>query len=340
MGIRLRSPLKLILFFNLFSPAAGGGYFFMSIFISGSVAYDTILTFNGAFSDHLLPNSLDRLNLTFQTPVMVKHFGGCAANIAYSLKATGGEPLIVTAVGKDSDNYLTHLKALNIRTDAIKIIADAYTPQAFITTDRLGNQMTAFHEGAMAFADSALPAENEKLQYGIVTPTATHVMKAHTLYLKKRHIPIVWDMGQASAYLTGNDIEWFLDHVDVLTLSSYEWDVLKEKTGRGIAQITSKLQAVIITNGSQGATLYRNADSQHFNAIELSGATYPVGCGDAFRGGLLRGLSLGWDWGDCMRLATVMGAIKAQSPQAQGYPTSKNEIARLFRRAFDKDISL
>ena len=312
----------------------------MSTFISGSVAYDTILRFDGVFADHLLAGSLNTINLTFQTPNMDKHFGGCAANIAYSLKMTGGEPLIVTTVGKDSQDYLNHLQSLAICTDGIKIIKNAFTPQAFITTDRLGNQMTAFHEGAMAWADQALPTENEKLDWAIVTPTATPVMKAHINYLNEHRIPTIWDMGQASAYLSGQDIGWFLEHVDVLTLSSYEWDVLKQKTGLDIKSVVQKLTATIITKGDKGALLYANGDSDYFPALTLNGPTYPVGCGDAFRGGLLRGLTLRWDWTDTLHLATLMGAIKAQSPEAQGYSVTTDEIARRFERAFGKTVNL
>lgn len=312
----------------------------MSIFISGSVAYDTILNFGGQFADHLLQDGLDRINLTFQTPRMAKNYGGCAANIAYSLKVCGGEPLIVTTVGKDASEYLEHLKTLGIRTDAIRIIEDLFTAQAFITTDALGNQITAFHEGAMALANEALPMPGEELEYSIVTPTGTHVMKAHTRYLNEKGIPVIWDMGQASAYVTREDIFWFIDHVDIITLSSYEWDVLREKTGLSVKEVSSKLQALIVTDGSRGAQLYTNGESEHFEALKVKEPFYPVGCGDAFRGGLLRALSLGWDWSDAMHLASLMGAVKAGSPQAQGYLIDKKEIARLFRRAFGKEVSL
>ena len=312
----------------------------MSIFISDSVAYDTILSFNGVFANHLLAGSLEHINLTYQTPAMTKNYGGCAANIAYSLKTAGGDPLIVTTVGKDADDYLHHLQNLDIRIDGIKVIESAYTPQAFIITDRLGNQMTAFHEGAMAMADQALPGETEELEIGIVTPTATHVMMAHTRYLNEHHVPVIWDMGQASAYVTDRDIEWFIEHVDILTLSSYEWDVLSKKTGLSHRDVASKLQALIITEGSNGATLYHNGEATHYEALPIEGTAYPVGCGDAFRGGLLRALSLGWQWTDAMHLALLMGAIKAQCPQAQGYRVSTDEIAHRFGRAFGKEIRL
>ena len=186
----------------------------------------------------------------------------------------------------------------------------------------------------------ALPTENEKLDWAIVTPTATPVMKAHINYLNEHRIPTIWDMGQASAYLSGQDIGWFLEHVDVLTLSSYEWDVLKQKTGLDIKSVAQKLTATIITKGDKGALLYANGDSDYFPALTLNGPTYPVGCGDAFRGGLLRGLTLRWDWTDTLHLATLMGAIKAQSPEAQGYSVTTDEIARRFERAFGKTVNL
>lgn len=242
----------------------------MSIFISGSVAYDTILRFEGVFADHLLPNSLKTLNLTLQTPVMHKHFGGCAANIAYSLKSLGADPLIVTTVGADATSYLEHFKNDDIRTDAIKVIEDAFTAQAFITTDALGNQLTAFHEGAMARADEALPQDNEAIEFGIISPTATRVMKAHVNYLNGRNIPVMWDMGQASAYVTAEDIVWFIEHVDILTLSSYEWDVLEQKTGLTTSDVSKRLKALIITQGALGSELYTEGRHQHFPALPLS----------------------------------------------------------------------
>ena len=313
----------------------------MSVFISGSVAYDTILAFDGVFAQHLLSDSLEKINLTFQTPRMAKNYGGCAANIAYSLKAAGGDPLIVTTVGKDCADYLDHLQRLGIRTDAIKVIDNAFTPQAFITTDRLGNQMTAFHEGAMAQADKALPSPEENIDWGIVTPTGVHVMKTHVNYLRSIGASIIWDMGQASAYLSGEEINWFIDHVDILSLSSYEWDVLAQKTSLPIENVTSRLQALIVTEGGNGARLYLPDHApKHFDALPISGPIYPVGCGDAFRGGLLRGLSLGLNWDDTMRLASLMGAIKAKSPTAQGYEATPEKIARSFERAFGKPIVL
>lgn len=317
-----------------------GSFCTMSIFISGSVAYDTILHFDGIFADHLLPNSLKTLNLTLQTPVMQKHFGGCAANIAYCLKALGAEPLIVTTVGADADSYLKHLQNDDIRIDAIKVIRDAFTAQAFITTDALGNQLTAFHEGAMAQADEALPQDNETIEFGIISPTATRVMKAHVSYLNSRNIPVMWDMGQASAYVTADDILWFIDHIDILTLSSYEWDVLQQKTGLTTSKVANQLKALIITQGAQGSELYADGHHCQFPALPLTGTINPVGCGDAFRGALLRGLTLGFDWSTTMQLATLMGALKAQSAGAQALLLGQKEVTQLFYDHFGQTIAL
>lgn len=310
----------------------------MSIFISGSIAYDTVLHFDGMFAEQFR-GDLRHLNLTLQAHSMVKQFGGCAGNIAYSLKCLGGDPVIVTTVGMDADEYLEHLRKLGITTDGILKINDAYTAQAIITTDALGNQLCTFHEGAMAFAASA-PWPDRHYDWGIVTPTATPVMKTHVEKLFEKGIPIIWDMGQASAYLTGQDIEWFLNRIDMLTVSEFEWQVLLEKTARSANSLYKKVPCIVITAGSEGVKTIKQGEEQCFEAVTVQNPVNPVGCGDAFRGGLLRGLELGLSWEQTIQLAMLMGAIKVTHESAQGYHLAKNEAARLYKRAFKESIVL
>ncbi len=310
----------------------------MSIFISGSIAYDTVLHFDGIFAEQFR-GDLRHLNLTLQANSMVKQFGGCAGNIAYSLKCLGGDPVIVTTVGMDADEYLSHLQKLGITTDGILKINDAYTAQAIITTDVLGNQLCTFHEGAMASAASA-PWPNRHYDWGIVTPTATPVMKTHVEKLREKAIPIIWDMGQACAYLTGEDIEWFLNRINMLTVSEFEWQVLLEKTARNAQSLYEKVPCIVITAGSEGVKTIKEGKEQCFEAVTVKTPVNPVGCGDAFRGGLLRGLELGLGWEKTIRLAMLMGAIKVTHEAAQGYPLDKNEAARLYERAFNESIVL
>lgn len=310
----------------------------MSVFISGSIAYDTILHFDGVFAEQLR-GDLRHLNLTLQAKSMTRQFGGCAGNIAYSLKCLGGDPVIVTSVGRDADDYLTHLQHLDITTAGILKINDAYTAQAIITTDALGNQLCTFHEGAMSRAAQA-NWPRQKFNWGIVTPTATPVMKTHTEMLREKAIPIIWDMGQASAYLSGDDIEWFLARIHILTVSEFEWDVLLQKTGRDAQSVCHKVPCIVVTAGAQGVTTFYQGEKQHFDAITVKHPVNPVGCGDAFRGGLLRGLELKLSWKQTIQLAMLMGAIKVSHESAQGYQLDQVEAARLYERAFKEKVML
>ncbi len=305
----------------------------MAVFISGSVAYDTIFRFDGIFADHL-QGDLRKLNLTFQSSQMRRQFGGCAGNIAYALKSLGGDPLIVTTVGQDADPYLEHFKACGIRTEGILKVQDDFTAQAMITTDRLGNQLCTFHEGAMALAAQASCPRHVSLSCGIITPTATSVMKAHTEFLCQQSVPVIWDMGQASAYLSGRDILWFLQRIDILTVSHFEWDVLLRKTGLSQDEVTRQVQAVIVTQGEQGADLIQGTEKRHYPALAIKETANPVGCGDAFRGGLLFGLQKNLGWDKAMKLATLMGAVKAQYMQPQGYSLEAPPKLALFEETF------
>lgn len=313
----------------------------MSIFISGSVAYDTILEFDGTFAEHASTLELRGFNLTFQAPRMKRHFGGCAANVAYSLKTCGGEPFISCTMGLiDCQSYYQHLRENGIRVDGIMTVENEYSPQAFITTDKNGNQLATFHEGAMRLADKAYVSPEEPLTHGIITSTASHVMKAHTSFLKARHVPVIWDVGPAAGYLSGKDIDWMLEHTDYLTLSEAEWELIQQKSSLSKETLLTKFEAIVITRAQKGCDLIQKGAIEHFEALPVESLVNPVGCGDAFRGGLLRGLSLDWPWEKTIRLAQLMGAIKAQVEAPQGYRMDKNEVAHLYECAYHETIEL
>lgn len=313
----------------------------MSIFISGSVAYDTILEADCCFSEHASTLQLNGFNLTFQAARMTRHFGGCAANIAYSLKACGGDPFISTAIGlTDAQPYYQHLREAGIRVDGIITVEDEYTPQAFITTDKKGNQLATFHEGALKKADKAFVPTSEVFSYGIITSTAPHVMKAHTSLLKCRNVPLIWDVGPSAGYLNLDDIFWMLERTNLLTVSQAEWQLILKKTALQSADLYHRFDAIVITKADKGCELVLNGTSTHFNAVPVEAAHNPVGCGDAFRGGLLRGLELGIGWEKTIRLALLMGAIKAKTPSPQGYRLDKKEVAYLYECAYKEEINL
>ena len=312
----------------------------MSIFISGSVAYDTVLSFEGTFADHLLVDNLRELNVTFQTPRMIKNFGGCAGNIAYGLRMLGATPFIASAWGQDCLEYQKHFERLGISTRGILYFPQHFTAQALITTDRLGNQLTAFHEGAMAFAADAR-ADEETLQLGVITPMDTPVMRAHVRYLNERDVPIILDIGQASAYLTGEDMRWLIQRVNILTMSNYEWEVLLQRTQWNKATILTHVEAIVITQAEKGATLTLvDGTERHFEAVPVNDFKSPVGCGDAFRSGLVCGLSMNLGWEKSMRLATLMGAIKAEVDTPQGYCITPKDVCARYESLWHETLAL
>src|SRR5690606_28466888 len=304
------------------------------ILVSGSVAYDTIMVFDGRFEDHILPDRAHVLNVSFLTPRLKREYGGCAANIAYNLRGLGGEPVILAAVGHDAAEYVERLAANGIDTRAIRVDGAHYTAQAFITTDLADNQINAFHPGAMSVAhrvgvDAALPA-----CWGIVGPNGKQAMIDHARGLADAGIPFVFDPGQGMPMFDGVELRRFIEAATAVVVNDYEAAMLVERTGMSHEAIASEVDALIITKGGEGSELYHGGSREQIAAAPVRGTVDPTGCGDAYRGGLLYGLASGWDWLRCARLGSVMGAIKIECQGPQNHPIDRDAIAARFEQAW------
>jgi len=298
--------------------------------VSGSIAYDTIMVFDGQFADHILPERTRMLNVSFLTPRLKREHGGCAANIAYNLRGLGGEPVILAAVGSDGVEYVERLAASGIDTSAIHVDEALYTAQAFITTDLADNQIAAFHPGAMSIAhlvrvDAALPA-----CWGIVGPNGKQAMIDHARGLAEAGIPFVFDPGQGMPMFDGAELRRFIDAASAVVVNDYEAAMLSERTGLDAEAIAREVEALIITRGGDGSLLYRGDACELVEAAPVRTTVDPTGCGDAYRGGLLYGLANGWDWLRCARLGSLMGAIKIECQGPQNHPIDRDAIARRF----------
>src|SRR5690606_25057732 len=225
------------------------------VLICGSVAFDTITVFEGHFKDHILPDSIQSLSVSFFVPTMRKEYGGCAGNIAYNLHLLGGRPVPVGTVGADAADYISHMQQLGIDTSMIKVLPDMYTPQCFNTTDLDNNHISWFHPGAMTRA-----AENDLCgrlaAWAIVAPDAKEGMFAHARRLHAQGIPFVFDLGQAMPLFSGDDINEMLTMAKILTANDYEASIVVQRTGRSMQEIAQSMQAVVVTRGADGATLY------------------------------------------------------------------------------------
>ncbi|CAN5317923.1 carbohydrate kinase family protein [soil metagenome] len=296
----------------------------MSALICGSVAFDTITNFPGRFAQQILPEQVHILNVSFLVPTLRREFGGCAGNIAYTLKLLGGEPLVMAAVGSDGAEYLQRLQSWGVSTEHIRTIADSYTAQAIIITDTDNNQITAFHPGAMQSAHlTAVPAD-KSIRLAIISPDGRDAMIQHAAQLQAAGIPFVFDPGQGLPMFDGEELKRFVGQATWVTVNDYEGQMLCERTGESLESLSrSHLRAVIVTLGAQGCDLWQQGVRTHIPGVVATEVLDPTGCGDAFRSALLYGLERDWPLERCITLGNQIGAIKIASRGGQNHVIDK-----------------
>ncbi len=306
----------------------------MRTLICGSMAYDTIMVFHDRFKNHILPDQLHILNVAFHVPDMRREFGGCAGNIAYSLKLLGGEPLIMAAVGDDSGPYLNRLERLGLDRSHVMAVPSTYTAQAFITTDLDDNQITAFHPGAMNFSHLNHVADAPDLAVGIVAPDGREGMLQHAQEFHDAGVPFIFDPGQGLPLFSGEELLDFLQLADYCCVNDYEARLLSEKTRRSIGELAGMVEALIITLGADGAEIHAGGQRLDIPSVKPDDLVDPTGCGDAFRAGLLYGIAGGMPWEKAGRLASLMGSIKIAHRGGQNHKAAREHIAERYEAAF------
>jgi adenosine kinase len=310
----------------------------MRILLLGSIAYDNIMVFEGRFREHILPDQIHVLNVAFLVPALRREFGGCAANIAYSLRLLGGEPLIMATVGEDADSYYRRLDALDIERTHVREVAGTYTAQAFITTDLDDNQITAFHPGAMGHSHLNSVAAAGKVGLAIVSPDGREGMLQHARELKEQNIPFVFDPGQGLPMFSGAELLDFVEQASYVAVNSYEGKMLEERTGASIADLAQRVEALIVTHGAKGSEIYAGAERLEIPCVRAKDVVDPTGCGDAYRAGLLYGIAEGMDWRSTGQLASLMGALKVGARGGQNHRVTRAEIERLYRQHFNAQL--
>jgi len=307
----------------------------MSILVTGSIAYDTIMVFPDRFKNHLLPEQLHILNICFLTPEMRREFGGTAGNISYNLRLLGEAPIVMATVGEDSQPYLERLDGLGIANGQIKRIDGQFTAQAFITTDLDDNQITAFHPGAMNYAheNKVTRALNAKL--AIVSPDGKEGMLQHARECAELGIPFMFDPGQGLPMFSADELMEFVRLADFVAVNDYEGKMLEEKTGLDLATLAKQVRALVVTQGAHGSVVLADGGRHEVPCVAAEQIVDPTGCGDAYRAGLLHGIASGWDLPTAARLGALMGAIKIAHRGGQNHRPSREVIDARFRSAFD-----
>lgn len=293
----------------------------MAALICGSLAFDNIMTFEGRFADQILPDQLHILNVSFLVPTLRRDFGGCAGNIAYSLKLLGGDAWPMAMVGSDGVDYVGHLQALGIETAHVGQLQDTHTAQCMIMTDRDNNQITAFHPGAMmqAHGNVITPAMAAQVKVGIIAPDGRQAMVDHAAQFKAAGIPFVFDPGQGLPMFNGDELKAFIEQADWVAVNDYEGRMLCERTGWSLDEISRKVRGLIVTLGAQGCEVWENGSKTAVAPVQPAAIVDPTGCGDAWRGALLFGLERGWDLVRCAELGNRMGALKIAHRGPQNY---------------------
>ena len=310
----------------------------MRTLICGSMAYDTIMVFHDRFKNHILPDQLHILNVAFEVLDMRREFGGCAGNIAYSLKLLGGEPLIMATVGEDNAPYLHRLERLGLDRSHVKEVPTTFTAQAFITTDLDDNQITAFHPGAMNFSHLNHVADAQGLTIGIVAPDGREGMMQHAQEFHDAGVPFIFDPGQGLPLFSGEELLNFLQLADYCCVNDYEARLLADKTGRSIEELAGLVDALVITLGADGAQIHAGGQRLDIPSVRPDELVDPTGCGDAFRAGLLHGIASGMNWEKAGRLASLMGSIKIAHRGGQNHKPAREQIAGRYEAAFGEKL--
>ena len=312
----------------------------MSALICGSIAYDTIMVFNDRFKEHILPDKIHILNVSFLVPNLRREFGGCAGNIAYNLALLGDDGFPMGTVGRDFDAYAEWMTACGVPQDYVRRLDDHLTAQAYITTDLDDNQITAFHPGAMNAAHENKVADADGITVGIVAPDGRDGMIQHAAQFAEAGIPFIFDPGQGLPMFNGDDLKAFIEQADWVTVNDYEWQLMRERTGWDEHDVCERVKALIVTRGGAGSEIHLPDGGISIPSAKAKRVVDPTGCGDAYRAGILHGLMHELDWETTGRIASLLGAIKIEYEGTQKHRFTPNEFEERYRESFGTKLKL
>ncbi len=306
----------------------------MTALVCGSMAYDHIMVFPDHFKNHILPDKIHILNVCFVVPEMRREFGGCAGNIIYNMKLLNADGIPMSTAGMDFDSYKKHLDSLGVDSRHIKLIDNTFTAQCFITTDLDDNQITSFQLGAMAYAHENHIADATGISIGIVAPDGKAGMLQHVEQFAAAGIPCFFDPGQNVTVLCKQELLHAFRQATWLVFNDYEWQLVKDKTALNAETILRYVEALIVTRGGQGSSIYTQEKTFDIPAARISEIKDPTGCGDAYRAGLLCGLMQGLGWETTGRIAALIAAVKIETCGTQNHTISREAFAERFKENF------
>ena len=312
----------------------------MNVVVTGSIAYDYLMTFPGRFVEHILPEQLDHISVSFLVDEMRRQRGGCAANIAYNLALLGERPQLMGTVGQDFREYRAWLEQQGVDTSLTRDEPDLFTASFFVNTDQDGNQIASFYTGAMARARnlSFHDLDAGLVDLVIISPNDPEAMVKYAAECRELGIPYLYDPSQQIIRLSGEDLSAGLEGCDLLVVNEYEFEMMQEKTGSSAGAIRSApARACVVTLGPEGAHVWAGGALHAIPAVPTQRADDPTGVGDAFRAGLVRGLALGLSWDLAGRMGALAATYTLEQPGPQSHHYTLAEFVARFRQNFDDD---
>lgn len=308
----------------------------MDILLTGSVAYDYLMTFPGLFKEQILPERLESISLSFLVESMSKQRGGIAPNIAYTMALLGRRPRVMATVGEDFDEYRQWLESKGVDTTLMKVIPGVFTASFFATTDRVSAQIASFYPGAMAFSATQSLKELEKRpDLVIVSPSSPDAMMKFPAECRELGIPYLYDPSQQVLRLEGRELARDMEGAQFLFCNDYEFGLISKKTGWSLDQMMDHVRVVVITRGKDGADLYTGGNAVHIPTVPEDAVVDPTGVGDAFRGGFLAGYSYGFDWKLCGELGSLSAVYCLEQRGTQNHTYTRAGFVQRFRQHFD-----
>jgi adenosine kinase len=306
----------------------------MTIIVTGSIAYDYLMSFPGSFTEHLLPDQLQRVSLSFLVDSMDKRRGGCAPNIAYTLALLGERPRLMGTAGQDFDDYRRWLDGAGIDTSLVKQIDTKFTASFFCSTDRAGNQIASFYTGAMAHAGELSFADAGACDLAIISPNDPGAMVRYARECRELGIPYIYDPSQQVARMGGEELKDGVVGARVVICNDYEFAIIRDKTGLDEASMLAQAEAVIVTKGERGSTIVLRDRAIDIPAVPPGAIVDPTGVGDAYRGGLMKGLAHGASYEVCGRLGSVAAAYALEHMGGSSHAYTWEEFEARYERHF------
>jgi adenosine kinase len=302
--------------------------------ITGSIAYDYLMSFPGRFTEHFLPEHMERVSLSFLVDTMDKRRGGCAPNIAYTLALLGERPRLMATAGQDFEEYRQWLEAAGIDTSLVRIVPDKFTASFFCSTDLHNNQIASFYTGAMAHAAELSFRTVRDCGVVIIAPNDPAAMTQYSEECRTLGIRFIFDPGQQCARMSGSELRDGITGASVLICNDYEFELIRQKTELSEQDIVAGADALIITKGEKGSTIRHRAGTVDIPAVPPDREADPTGVGDAYRGGLLKGLIAGLDWEACGRLGSVAATYALEHLGGLSHAYTLDEFRSRYVRHF------